>query len=273
MQIKPLFLCVGLAALAACNNPEAEKKETSNTAEKQIPLINYTSTKFYPHDTTAFTEGFLFHEGTLYESTGATPELSQTKSLFGSVDLSTGIINAKATLDRKKYFGEGIVFLNGRVFQLTYKTKIGFIYDAKTFKKLGEFTFPSEEGWGFTTDGQDLIMSDGTNVLTYLDPKTLQVKKTLAVAENGYAKDNLNELEFINGYIYANIWTSNIIVKIKPETGEIVAKIDLTPLAEDATRLYPGSLEMNGIAYNPSTDQILITGKLWPKIYELSFSH
>jgi glutamine cyclotransferase len=176
-------------------------------------------------------------------------------------------------IDKKKYFGEGITFLKGKVFQLTYKTKVGFIYDATTFKKLGEFTFPSKEGWGLTTDGEHLIMSDGTNVLTYLDPHSLQVIKTIEVSENGYAKDYLNELEMINGYIYANIWTTNTIVKIDPGNGKVLGKLDLTNLATEAKEIYNGSLEMNGIAYDSALNKIYITGKLWPKIYEIKFDH
>jgi glutamine cyclotransferase len=134
---------------------------------------------------------------------------------------------------------------------------------------LREFTFPSEEGWGLTTDGANLIMSDGTYILTYLDPETLQVIKTISVTENGNAKVHLNELEYINGFIYANIWTTNTIVKINPENGKVVGIIDLNDLSLEANYLYRHSLEMNGIAYDSITNKIYVTGKLWPKIYEI----
>jgi glutaminyl-peptide cyclotransferase len=255
--------------LSACNS----KNNSGNYAATNdtIPNINYVYVKSYPHDTTSFTEGLLIHSGKLYESTGATKDLPQTKSLFGVVDLTTGKINIKVEIDKAKYFGEGITFLKGKIFQLTYKTKVGFIYNAATFKKLGEFTFPSKEGWGMTTDRQNLIMSDGTNVLTYLNPDNFHVSKTVAVSENGYAKDYLNELEYIHGYIYANIWTTNTIVKINPVDGKVVGKLDLTDLANEASYLYSESSEMNGIAYDSITGQIFITGKLWPKIYEIKF--
>ena len=166
-----------------------------------------------------------------------------------------------------------IVFLNGKVYQLNYRTKIGFIYDATTFKRIGQFAFPSQEGWGLTTDGKNLIMSDGTNTLTYLDPNTFQVLRSVAVSENNYAKDFVNELELINGSIYANIWTTNTIVKIDTATGKVIAKLDLTALAENAKSTHSGSFEMNGIAFDSATDKIYVTGKMWPKIYEIDFPH
>jgi glutaminyl-peptide cyclotransferase len=247
--------------------------DNNETTKSLIQNINYVFKNSYPHDTNSFTEGFLIHNGKLYESTGATRELPQTRSLFGIVDLKTGKIDTKAELDKKKYFGEGISFLNGKVFQLTYQTKVGFIYDAITFKKIREFTFPSKEGWGLTNDGINLIMSDGTNILTYIDPATLQVIKTLSVTENSCIKENLNEVEYIKGYIYANIWTTNTIVKIDSKSGKVVGKLDLSSLSSEAGNIYSGSLEMNGIAYDSIADKVFITGKLWPKIYEIKIDY
>jgi len=258
--------------LFACTGKQ-EKSKNPAQIQAATPTIDYFLVNSFPHDTTAFTEGFLIYNGKLYESTGASRELPQTRSLFGVVDLKTGKIEKKIELDKTMYFGEGIAFLNGKVYQLTYKTKVGFIYDSNSFKNLGEFTFPSDEGWGMTTDDKNLIMSDGTHKLTYLDPNTLQATKTLSVSENGYVKEKLNELEFINGYIYANIWMTNTIVKINPENGNVVGLLDLTSLADEAKNLYPWSQEMNGIAYDSSTDKIYVTGKLWPKIYEIKFNH
>jgi glutamine cyclotransferase len=246
-----------------------DKPVNNNSANISIPAIDYKFIKSYPHDTSSFTEGLLIHDGKLYESTGSPEELPYTKSLFGIVDLTTGKIDAKVLLDRANFFGEGIAFLNGKVFQLTYKKKVGFVYDATTYKKLREFSIPSKEGWGLTTDGSSLIMSDGTYILTYLDPETLKVTKTITVTENGNAKDFLNELEYINGYIYANIWTTNTIVKINPVDGKVVGLIDLKDLALEANYLYPHSLEMNGIAYDSTSNRIYVTGKLWSKIFEI----
>lgn len=266
----PIFVIAFL--LFGCNGDRNNSGNTSST-KTTTPVIDYVFVNSYPHDTTSFTEGFLVHNGELFESTGASVDLPQTKSLFGIVDLTTGKIDKKVEIDRVKYFGEGIAFLNGKIFQLTYKTKVGFIYDATTYKKIGEFTFPSQEGWGLTTDETNLIMTDGTNTLTYLDPNTLGVIKTISVSENGYSTDNLNEVEYIKGYIYANIWNTNTIIKINPSDGKIVGKLDLTSLANEAKNIYSGSLEMNGIAYDTIKDRIFVTGKLWPKIYEIKFSH
>lgn len=269
-KLIPIILFAFL--LFACNGTQ-EKSKNTTPSQPIISTIDYFLVNSFPHDTIAFTEGFLIHKGKLYESTGASQEFPKTRSLFGEVDLKTGKIETKVELDRMKYFGEGITFLNGKVFQLTYKTKVGFIYDAESFKKINEFTFPCEEGWGMTTDKVNLIISDGTHKLTYLNPNTLQATKTLSVSENGHVKDNLNELEFINGFIYANIWMTNTIVKINPEDGNVVGSLDLTSLADEAKNLYPWSQEMNGIAFDQTNDKVYVTGKLWPKIYEIKFNH
>lgn len=257
--------------LFSCNNTE----KTSNTSETKASTatIAYKLVGSFPHDTTAFTEGFLIHNNQLFESTGSPDELSQTASIIGIVDKQTGKIDKKVTLNKAQYFGEGIAILNDKIYQLTYKSKVGFVYDLKSFKKIKEFSFNNAEGWGLTTDGKALIMSDGTYNLTYLDPNSLSVIKTLPVRENGYAKELINELEYINGYIYANIWQTNEIIKIDPATGNVVAKLDLGPLKADALTTYPKSLEMNGIAYDSVTNKVYVTGKMWPKVYEIDFAH
>lgn len=193
--------------------------------------------------------------------------------MFGVVDLKTGKINPKVELDRSKYFGEGIVFFNDKIYQLTYTNQIGFIYDSKTYKKLGQFNFKNKEGWGLTTDGTFLIMSDGTNNLTYLDPNTLKVVKTISVNNAGYAEDYLNELEYIRGYIYANIWTKNYLVKIDPQNGKVIGTINLSPLTEEAKIKNPTADVLNGIAYNSTSDKIYVTGKLWANIFQIDFPH
>ncbi len=267
--MKKLFTAIALPLLlVACNKQKTSEQESST---ESTPLIYHSYVDVYPHDTNAFTEGLLFHEGKLFESTGASG-LPQTRSLFGEVDLSTGGIEVKVELDREKYFGEGITFLNGQVFQLTYTSRIGFVYDEKTYQKIQEFTIPSKEGWGLTTDGHLLIMSDGTEKLTYLDPISLNVSKKITVTENGAAKQNLNELEYVDGYIYANVWMTNEIVKIDAKDGKVVGRIDLTPYATDAKNTFPDAMEMNGIAYHPDRKSFFITGKLWPKIYEIKIA-
>lgn len=272
---KPIgCIFLALLALLACNSSEDEqdeeksgKNETSVT--EGVSQIQYKLIQSYPHDTTAFTEGLFFYNNQLFESTGATPELPFTRSLFGVLNLKTGKIEVKAEIDKQKYFGEGIALLHGKIYQLTYKTKIGFVYDAKSYKKLGDFTYPSAEGWGLTTDDSSLIMSDGTNKITYLHPETFKVVKTLNVTQNGYATEKLNELEYIGRYIYANIWTTQTIVKINPKNGHVEGVLDLNDLAYEARHYYKNALEMNGIAFDPVKKRIYITGKLWPRIYEL----
>jgi glutamine cyclotransferase len=273
----PLFI-VSCGFISGCtnngnNNGSTENELGPTKKNPEVPSLSYTVTGSLPHDTNSFTEGFLIHNKQLFESTGATDNLPQTRSLFGIVDPRTGKIETKAELDRKVYFGEGIVFFKNKVYQLTYKNQIGFIYDAVTFKKLGTFNFQNKEGWGFTTDGKSLIMSDGTNTLTYFDPDNLKVIKTLSVNNNGYAEDNLNELEFIRGFIYANIWTKNYVVKIDPADGRVVGTLDLSYLFSQAKSTYPGSQEMNGIAYDSLADIVYITGKMWPLIYQIKFPH
>ena len=261
--------------LLSCNTEKVEENQTEKVEVAEapkVPQLNYSIENQYPHDVTSFTEGLLFHDNKLFESTGGADNLPQTKSLFGEVDLKTGKIAVKAELDKTIYFGEGIVFLNGKVYQLTYKNQMAFIYDSKSFKQVGTFNYANREGWGMTTDGKYLIMSDGTSYLTYLDPTTYAVVKTLDVAENGYVVEKLNELEYIKGFIYANIWTTNTIVKIDPKTGDVVGKLDLTALAQDSKSKNPDALEMNGIAYDSLNNKVLVTGKLWPSIYEIKFN-
>ncbi len=263
MKFKLLSLLVFIILLG-CN----KHRESSKTHHKNI-MIDVSFVRDYPHDTTSFTEGLLFYKGELYESTGAAHDLPQTRSLFGTVDLETGIIEPKAELNRNQFFGEGISFIDNRLFQLTYTSRIGFIYDDSTFNKIQEFSIPSQQGWGLTSNGQQLIMSDGTNNLTYLNPETQQVVKTVSVFDEGHSLDQLNELEYIRGYIYANVWHTNIIVKIDPKSGSVVGKIDLTPFADEAKAIFPNAMEMNGIAFEEKSKSIFITGKMWPKIYQL----
>jgi glutaminyl-peptide cyclotransferase len=263
-----------LLFLAACKNgADTDGADNPDNTGNTIPLINYAVKKTYPHDTTSFTEGLLVHEGSIYESTGSPDDMPQTRSLIGNIDLATGKINKKVELDREKYFGEGIVFLKEKIYQLTYKNKKGFIYDAKTFKKLGEFEFPSAEGWGMTTDGSYLIMSDGTHTITYLDPADFKTKKTINVTSNKGAETKINELEFINKFIYANVYETNTIIKIDTATGKVAGRLELGSLAIEAKSRYPGSMEMNGIAYDSVLNKVYVTGKMWPALYEIDFPH
>jgi glutaminyl-peptide cyclotransferase len=265
-----------LLFMAGCSperndEPSIPRKEVP--VKQSAPMISYTLVNTYPHDSTCYTQGFLFHKGQLIESTGAPQNISYTRSLIGIVDLKTGKMDIKAEIDRNKYFGEGIAIVNNKIFQLTYTNRLGFIYDANTFQNLGQFGYVNPEGWGLTSNGKELIMSDGSNALSFMDPDKLNVTKTILVSDKGYAVDLLNELEYINGYIYANIYTTSVIVKIDPQTGEVVGKLDINDLFVKSRTRYGASAETNGIAYNPDTDKIYVTGKLWPCIYEISFPH
>lgn len=258
-------------ALAFCISFNAcHKKERLDTPEIQIANNDFKIIKVYNHSTNSFTEGLFIDKGMVFESTGAPENLPQTKSEFGILDLKTGAIHTKAELDRNFFFGEGIAKCKNKIYQLTYKNKIGFIYDATTFQKTGSFQFESSEGWGLTNvEDELLIMSDGSNNLTFLDPINLQIVKKLAVFENNSPVLNLNELEYVNGYIYANIFTTNKMVKIDVSSGNVVKTIDCTALYNDAKSRFPGSLEMNGIAYDATKDTFLVTGKMWPVLYEI----
>jgi len=268
-----LILIFTIILLNSCSDSSTNSEPETSESTPSTPIINYSVTKYFAHDTSLFTEGFLFHNGQLFESTGSPEELTQTKSVIGISDLVTGKFNSKIEIDKSKYFGEGIVFLKNKLYQLTYKNQLGFIYDAKSFKQIGQFKFSNAEGWSLTTDGTNLIMSDGTSSLTYLDPIKVTPIKALKVTEKGYPVDKLNELEFIKGFLYANIWTSDIIVKIDPSNGNVVGKIDLSSLTYEAKKINPNADVLNGIAYDSTTDKIYVTGKLWANIYQIQFSH
>lgn len=256
-----------LCCIFACNSSSEDAGFYQE--ETNIPEIKYSVVNTLPHSTTSFTEGLLFHNSTLYESTGSPESLPETKSLFGIVDSISGEILVKSNLNRNHYFGEGLTILNDKIFQLTYKKQKCFVYDLKTSKKIDEFNYPNQEGWGLTNNGTHLIMSDGTNFLTFIDTSNYIIKRKLAVSLNGFAVDKINELEYINGYIYANIWPGDHIYKINPNNGVVVGMIDLTQLKAEALKLNLESLETNGIAYDSISDKIVVTGKMWPKLYEI----
>lgn len=222
-------------------------------------LIPFTLVKTFPHDNTAFTQGLTIHEGKLYESTG------QANSWIAEVAITTGKQNKKVVLD-KQYFGEGITILNNKVYQLTWQNKVGFIYNLHTFQKTGEFQY-DHEGWGITHNGKNLIVSDGTDKLHLLDTLTLKEVSVLNVTENGIKQDQLNELEFIEGFIYANQWQTDFILKIDPATGNVAGKMDVSSLATRIAQMSPQADVLNGIAYEQKSKTLLITGKYWPAMF------
>ncbi len=224
---------------------------------------NYLVVNTYPHDTKAFTEGLLFYNGFLYESTGLYGHSSLRK-----VDLKTGNVLQQVGLD-DQYFGEGLTLLDGNLYQLTWKNKTGFVYDLNSFKEERRFSY-TYEGWGMTTDGKSLIVSDGSDKLRFVDPATFDVRRIVDVTENGNSVTNLNELEYVKGQIYANIWRTFYIVRIDPISGKIVHYYDMSNLWPKVDSSVPIDV-LNGIAYDPKTDRVFITGKFWPKIFEVRF--
>jgi glutaminyl-peptide cyclotransferase len=253
MKVKSI-LCIGsLVLLFSCGS----KNEKKNEKEVTNNLISYSILKVFPHDKTAFTQGLVVEDGRLFESTG-----QNGTSWIAEVDIATGTQDKKILLD-KKYFGEGITMLNNKIYQLTWQTKIGFVYDLKTFKKIAEFEY-DREGWGITHNGKNLITSDGTNQLYFLDTLSLKSVSTLKVKDGDAPAERLNELEFIDGYIYANQWQTNFILKIDPANGNVVGRMDMTELTEKVFPLNPNADVLNGIAYEKKSKMLLITGKLWP---------
>lgn len=262
---------VFFTALAACN--EAGTNNTDNTGSNNAapapPAIQYAVVNKFPHDTSYFTEGLEFYKGQLFESSGGNAEESPYPSELGIADLKTGKVTTKVQLDKTKYFGEGITIFNDKLYQLTWTSEVGFIYDANTFKKLGEFKLPSKQGWGLTHDSASLIMSDGSSNLYYIRPDSIKLLNVLRVTDNNGPVPNLNELEYINGYIYANQWETSYILKIDPASGKVVGRIDLETLQREASSLRPGADVLNGIAFDSANNKILVTGKRWPFIYEI----
>jgi glutamine cyclotransferase len=234
------------------------------TAQRRpAPVQSYKVIATFPHDTTSFTQGLVFADGELYESTGLNGE-----STLRRVDLKTG-----RTLQRidvpKQYFAEGLALVGDELLQLTWQHNLGFVYDRKTFKQKRTFTYNSE-GWGIAYDGASrLVMSDGSDRLTFLDPKTLKPLKTMRVQDAGRPVPNLNELEWIENEIWANVWQTDRIARINPNTGDVNAWIDLSSLFPRTQRMPPAD-ELNGIAYDKATRRIFITGKKWPRLYQIT---
>lgn len=226
-----------------------------------VKVISYDLVHTFPHDATAFTEGLVFHDGALVESTGL-----ESLSTLRRVELKTGQV-LQETYVPAPNFAEGMTILGGKVYQLTWKGHRGFIYDAKTLQQSGEFHYDGE-GWGLTNDGTSLILSDGTSTIRFLDPATFRVTRTIAVTRGGKPLDQINELELVNGEILANVWKSNGLVRIDPRDGHVTGWIDLSGLAGTGDPNNPDAV-LNGIAYDAKSGHLFVTGKLWPKLFEL----
>ncbi|MBL8291786.1 MAG: glutaminyl-peptide cyclotransferase [Bryobacterales bacterium] len=227
----------------------------------QTPISGYRVVRAYPHDRAAFTQGLQYVDGVLYEGTGL-----NGRSSIRKVKLETGAVLQQAALPQE-YFGEGITVLNGKLFQLTWTSGIGFVYDVATFRPLETFRYTGE-GWGLTNDGRNLILSDGSAALRYFDPKTLRETARLTVTDAGAPVRYLNELEFVKGEVWANVWQSEKIARISPMTGKVLGWVDVSGLLTPAER-NSGVDVLNGIAYDAKGDRLFVTGKLWPRIFEI----
>ena len=224
-------------------------------------LYSYKIINTFTHDPNAFTQGLVWENGHLYEGTGR-----EGYSTLRKVELETGKVLQSIDLPAE-YFGEGITIFNDKIIQLTYLSNVGFVYEKETFQKLREFNYPNE-GWGITHDGKNLIMSDGTPTLYFLDPQTFERISSIDVYHNNSLLWDLNELEFVDGQIYANIWPTNRIAIIAPKTGQVTAIVDLKGLLAQRDRNREVDV-LNGIAYDPINRRLFVTGKLWPKLFEI----
>lgn len=265
-------------AITACNN-EKPAESTENTSatttepDMNVPAaISYNIVNQYPHDPKAFTEGLEYRDGVLYESVGQYGESDIRK-----VELATGKI-LQSTKMEDRYFGEGLTILNGKIYQLTYKEGKGMVYNLGTMKQESMFSFPAQEGWGLTNNGTHLIFSDGSNKIYFMDPANQSIVKQLTVNDERGPVYRINELELINGFIYANIWQADVIVKIDTTTGRVAGRVDMNTIREQGG--IPPNMNneempetMNGIAFDAKGNRIFVTGKNWPKIFEVKLDN
>ena len=238
----------------------ASSQRTQTPAVAKAPVTKARVVHVYPHDPEAFTQGLVYLDGFLYEGTGL-----NGRSTIRKVRLENGEVLQIQKVD-SQYFGEGIAVKGDTIYELTWQSEIGFLYDRSTFQRKGTFSYRGE-GWGLTHDGQRLIMSDGSASLRFLDPATLKEVSRVQVKDGGAAVSNLNELEYIKGEVYANVWQTQRIARISPKTGRVIGWIDLDGLL--TAREAQGADVLNGIAYDAAGDRLFVTGKLWPKLFEI----
>lgn len=267
-----VFVTAILALLVGCGEKPASAASPSSVAppapvsapaaaNAPVPEYTYQVVTVFPHDPGAFTQGLVYLQGVLFETTGLNGRSSLRK-----VDLQTGRVLQKSDLPLQ-YFGEGMTIIGDRIFQITWQNQKGFVYNLSTFAVEKEFAYTGE-GWGLATDGHALILSDGSNVIRFLDPSTFKVLRTISVFAHGQPLRMLNELEFIKGEIYANVWQTNTVIRIDPATGNLLGIIDFSGLLlPEDYGVHPDVL--NGIAYDAARDRLFVTGKLWPKLFEV----
>jgi len=263
-----LFALLTIALFSGCpdKTPEGNLPDTGATPTPQpkapsAPVYGYEVVKSYPHDTTAFTEGLIYRDGAIYESTGLNDSSSIRK-----VALETGKVERQTDLE-EKYFGEGLTMIGDKLYQLTWRNNVGFVYDLFTFRPIDTFQIYGE-GWGLTTDGSQIYMSDGSEFLRILDPATLEVRRVIPVSDGSRPVRFINELELIKGEIWANVWQTDSIVRIDPTSGNVKGWVNLTGLLPANERSHRVDV-LNGIAYDAQGDRIFVTGKFWPKLYQI----
>jgi glutamine cyclotransferase len=252
-------------AFGACGK-EAPAADSASSATDTVtvartPTYTYEIVASYPHDPRAFTEGLFVHDGRLFESTGLVDSSS-----IREVELTTGRVIRKRDVPAP-YFGEGIVIMGDKMYELTWKNQKAFVYDWKTFAPAGDFAYTGE-GWALTTDGTSIVMSDGSSTIRWRDPKTFAEQRTLTVTDHGTPVQNLNELEWVKGELWANVWQSEQVARIDPTTGNVIGWIDLTGILPSIDRTGKEDV-LNGIAYDAATDKIYVTGKNWSKLFEI----
>jgi glutamine cyclotransferase len=245
-----------------CQTGAVADHSTATNADKGgVPKYSYEIVNTWPHDGDAYTQGLVFHEGKLLESTG-----QEGRSSLRRVEPETGKVLKNVTVPRP-FFAEGITLCKGKIYQLTWQHQLGFVYNAESFEKVGEFSYQGE-GWGIANDGSSLIISDGTNRIRFLDPDNFKVNRTISVLDGPTPIASLNELEYVHGEIYANIWHKELIARIDPRTGLVVGWIDLTGLRA-LSNANDQEAVLNGIAYDEANDRLFVTGKLWSKLFEI----
>lgn len=243
-----------LAVLGAC-------QASRSVPTKLGPSATYEIVARFPHDPTAYTQGLLIHNGLFYESTG-----TYGHSSLRVVQPETGKVLRDQPLE-DRYFGEGLTLLNDKLYQLTWKENTGFVYDRATLKLLKTWTYDND-GWGLTTDGTHLIMSDGSAELRWINPETFEVLRVLTVTQSGQPVTRLNELEWIEGEVFANVYMTETILRINPETGEVLSVVDMSGLMPEVNKADPNEV-LNGIVYDPDTKRLFVTGKRWDVLYEI----
>lgn len=266
--IKSVFLAFVLTNVFSCGHKSHEDNEIRETYPI-VPNISFFIQNIYPHDTTAFTQGLEYFNGLIYEGTG-----DYKNSSVRIVDLKSGKVKEKNLMGTTQLFGEGITIFNDTIYQLTWKNNIVFLYDVKNIHKSIRTFFWQKEGWGITNDGTNLIISDGSSVIYFVDPKTFRIVRSIQVLNANEPIDKINELDFIHNSIYANVFEKNIILKINPSTGKVTGIINCDELIKENNLEFTREPEkvLNGIAWDSLNSRMFITGKLWPMLFEIKIN-